>query len=59
MVVEKSEEIDICKRYDAAPAEALQLTVGFKGTPVALFDGEANAGTAGAATMVVKLHEPE
>jgi len=57
--VEKSEEIDICKRYDAAPVEALQLTVGLVDTPVALFDGEASTGAAGAATMVVKLHEPE
>jgi hypothetical protein len=51
--------IDICKRYDAAPVDALQLKVGLIETAVAPFDGEAKVGAAGAATMVVKLHVPE
>jgi hypothetical protein len=51
--------METCKRYDAAPVEALQLTVGLVDTPVALFDGEARAGGAGAATIVVKLQKPE
>jgi len=58
-VVEKPALVETCSRYDAAPVEALQLKAGFVGTPVAAFDGEASVGAAGAATIVVKLHELE
>jgi len=58
-VVEKPDDVETCKRYDAAPDEVPQLIVGLVETPVALSAGEVNDGTEGAATMVVKENVEE
>jgi hypothetical protein len=55
IVVEKSALAETCTRYDVAPVEAFQVSVGFAETPVALFAGEESVGAAGG-EAVVKLH---
>jgi hypothetical protein len=57
-VVEKSELIDTCNRYDVAPDDAIQFKVGLIETPTAPPIGELNSGAAGmvgSAVVVVKF----
>jgi hypothetical protein len=55
-VVENVLLVETCKRYHAAPLDALQLKVGVMETQVALLVGEARVGDNGGATGIVKLH---
>jgi hypothetical protein len=54
-VVVKVKVVDTCTRYDAAPLEAFQISVGLVDTPFALLNGEICIGTDGGAIAVVKL----
>jgi hypothetical protein len=53
-IKEKPDDVETCSRYDDAPDEATQLTVGLVEIPVALFVGEERVGTEGIAAIVVK-----
>ena len=59
MIAEKSDAVDTCTVYDAAPDDAFQLSVGVMLTPVAASAGEISVGDEGAETIVVKLRELE
>jgi hypothetical protein len=62
-VVEKLKSEETCSRYDVAPLEAFQLSIGLVEIPVAAFEGEASVGAAGEfpppPPLVVKLQEVE
>ena len=53
------ELVETCNLYVDAPADAFQLNVNVVGWSTAPLAGDANVGAAGAAGIVVKLHEPE
>jgi hypothetical protein len=61
-VVVKFELVETCSRYDVAPVDAPQLSVGLSGIPVAPSAGNASVGTdgaVGAEVIVVKFQVPE
>jgi hypothetical protein len=59
IVDEKSDDVEIWRRYDVAPDEAPQLIVGFVETPFALSAGVVSDGAKGAAMTVVKEYVEE
>ena len=54
-VVAKVGEVDTCMVYDAASADAVQLSASEVLSPVAPFSGAASTGAIGAAMFIVKL----
>jgi hypothetical protein len=60
MVLAKERLVDTCNRYEVAPVEEFQLSVGLVGTPVEPSEGEESVGAGGLASpAVVKLHAAE
>jgi hypothetical protein len=51
--VVNDELVETCNRYDVAQFEEFQVNVGFVGTPVKPFDGEASAGADGTGGVTV------
>ena len=51
--------MDIWSRYEAAPVDVFQLSVGVIETPVALSAGETSAGANGGAMTVVNCRDVE
>ena len=55
----KPDDVEIWSRYDEAPKDVPQTMVGLVAIPVALSAGDVNAGTGGAAMIVVKEYVDE
>lgn len=52
---ENEDSVEICKRYDTAPADTFQISVGFAEISVALLVGETSDGGNGLTGTVMKL----